>query len=61
VGQSTSTANGLSGSLWAFFIKILVITDIVDLEQLAVPDPANFTYPVLYGTRQLDKNAANRL
>jgi hypothetical protein len=29
-----------------FFINILVITYIVDLEQLVVPDPANFTYPV---------------
>lgn len=28
-----------------FIINLLIITYIVDLEQLVIPDPANFTYP----------------
>lgn len=29
-----------------FFINLLFITYIVDLEQLVIPDPKNFTYPI---------------
>ena len=29
-----------------FFVNILVITYIVDVEQLVIPDPSNFTYPL---------------